>query len=185
MKEIVNVSKTWGIGKDGDLLVTLPPDMKFFRETTAGAVCIMGSTTLDSFPGMAPLKNRVNIVMIDDERKIHQEALDAAAADKAAGKTTELIYVHSLEEAMELGKSYEAAGREVFVIGGATIYRICLPYCDEALITINDSEREADTFFPNLEASDEWEMCEEGEELSYEAPDGSVINYRFTKWVRR
>lgn len=176
MKEIVNVNKVWGIGKDGDLLVNIPADMKFFRETTAGAVVIMGSVTLDSFPGMAPLKNRVNIVLIDDDNKIHQEAIDACEADKEAGKSTELIYVHSLEEAVALGQKYEEEGRDVFVIGGATIYRIMLPYCDECIVTINDCEREADTYFPNLEEQG-WKMTSEGEDQEHEG-----VHFRFTTW---
>ena len=106
MKEIVNVSKEWGIGKNGDLLINIPGDMKFFRETTKDAVVIMGSTTLESFPGMAPLKNRINIVLIDDPAKIKKESVEAAEADKKAGKKTELIFVRSIEEAVyEAGKN--------------------------------------------------------------------------------
>ena len=194
MIEIVNVNKSWGIGAAGDLLINIPGDMKFFRETTRGSVCIMGSTTLDSFPGMRPLKNRVNIVLIDDEKKIRREALAGAAADKAAGLATELIYVRSLEEAVALGRRYEAGEfdncgvefpRKVFVIGGATIYRIMLPYCDTCMVTINDCAREADTYFPDLAADGQWEMTEEGEPQVYEAPEGESVSYRFTKWVRR
>ena len=58
MIEIVNVSQNWAIGRQGQLFINIPEDMKFFRETTKGKVCIMGSTTLESFPNMAPLKNR-------------------------------------------------------------------------------------------------------------------------------
>ncbi|MBQ7246472.1 MAG: dihydrofolate reductase [Lachnospiraceae bacterium] len=180
MKEIVNVNKVWGIGRDGDLLVNIPADMKFFRETTRGAVVIMGSTTLDSFPGGAPLKGRVNIVLVDDDRKIRPEAAAAAEADREAGRATELIYVRSLEEAVEKGRAYEAAGREVFVIGGATVYRIMLPYCDTCIVTVNDCGREADTFYPDLTSSGEWEMVSEGEPQQWEG-----ITFRFTVWKRK
>lgn len=196
MKEIVNVNKVWGIGKAGDLLINIPGDMKFFRETTRGAVVIMGSTTLDSFPRMAPLRGRVNIVLVDDDRKIHAEAADAAAADRAAGYATELIYVRSLKEAVELGRRYEAAGRDVFVIGGATIYRIMLPYCDTCLVTINDCTREADTYFPDLAASGEWQQVASGDPQTYEVPmtasesgeidsaEPETVTYTFTTWQR-
>ena len=178
MREIVNVSKQWGIGKNGDLLINIPGDMKFFRETTKDAVVIMGSTTLESFPNMAPLKNRINIVLIDDDNKIKKESLDAAAADKAAGKKTELIYVHSIEEAIKAAEPYPE--ENVFVIGGATIYRIMLPYCDTCLVTINDCQDTPDVYYPNLEASGEWEMTEEGPENEWEG-----IHYRFTTWKRK
>lgn len=178
MKEIVNVSKNWGIGKDGDLLEYIPEDMKFFRETTKDAVVIMGSVTLDSFPNGAPLKNRVNIVLTDSEEKISAAAIEAAKKDQAEGLRTELIYVHSLEEAVALGKKYEEAGEEVFVIGGATIYRIMLPYCDECIVTINDSTREADTFFPNLEELG-WKQIFTTDEKIYKN-----IKFYFTKWVK-
>ena len=176
MKEIVNVSECWGIGKNGDLLINIPADMKFFRETTKDAVVIMGSTTLESFPGMAPLKNRVNIVLIDDDAKIKQASLDAAEADKAAGKKTELIYVHSIDEAIEAAGHYDT---EPFVIGGATIYRIMLPYCDTCLVTINDCKEEPDTYYPNLQESGEWELTEEGDVQEWEG-----VHFRFTTWKR-
>ena len=63
MRAIVVVDKNWGIGKNNDLLFSLPADMKHFRETTTGKVVVMGSNTLRSFPGGNPLKNRVNIVL--------------------------------------------------------------------------------------------------------------------------
>lgn len=176
MKEIVNVSESWGIGKNGDLLINIPDDMKFFRETTKGAVVIMGSTTLESFPNMAPLPNRVNIVLIDDPAKIKQVSVDAAKADKEAGKKTELIYVKSIEEAIETAKKYPT---EPFVIGGATIYRIMLPYCDTCLVTINDCKDEPDTYYPNLQESGEWEMTEEGDVQEWKG-----VHFRFTTWKR-
>lgn len=180
MIEIVNVNKSWGIGRDGDLLINIPADMKFFRETTAGAVVIMGSTTLDSFPRMAPLRNRINIVLVDDDRKIRRESLAALREDTAAGYKTELIYVRSLEEVVKAGREYEAAGQRVFVIGGATVYRIMLPYCDTCLVTINDCEREADTYYPDLESSGEWEMTDESEPQVWES-----TTFSFTTWRRK
>lgn len=179
MIEIVNVNKKWGIGLGGDLLINIPGDMKFFRETTKDAVVIMGSTTLDSFPGMAPLKNRTNVVLIDDENKIRPEALAAAKADKEAGLLTELIYVRSLSEAVLAGQDYEKKGRKVFVIGGATVYRIMLPYCDTCMVTVNDCEKEADTYYPDLETSPEWEMTEQGPENEWNG-----VKYKFTTWKR-
>lgn len=184
MIEIVNVNENWGIGKNGQLLVNIPEDMAFFRTTTRGSVVICGSVTLDSFPGFAPLKNRVNIILVDDDKKIRPESIAAAEADRKAGKSTKLIYVHSIEEAVEVAEREsvlpDTAKKDIFVIGGASIYRIMLPYCDTCLVTINDSPREADTFFPNLRESDEWEMTEQSELHEHEG-----VHFRFTTWKRK
>ena len=179
MKEIVNVSKNWAIGKQGQLFINIPEDMKFFRETTKGKVCIMGSTTLESFPNKAPLKNRVNIVLIDDDKKIKQESLDGLKKDQEEGKTTELIYVHSPEEAVEYASKYD--DDDVYVIGGATIYRIMLEYCDTCLVTHNDKDSEgADTFYPDLTLNG-FEMVEQSEEHEYEGTKFRFCTYKRVK----
>ena len=67
MNLIVAVDKNWAIGKENKLLVSIPQDMKFFRETTKGKVVAMGRKTLESFPGGQPLKNRVNVVLTTDK----------------------------------------------------------------------------------------------------------------------
>ena len=92
MNMIVNVDKNWGIGLNNKLLVSIPADMKFFRQTTTGNVVVMGRKTLESFPNGLPLKNRRNIVLTrDPEYKV---------------KDAEIV--HSREELMELLKDYRA-----------------------------------------------------------------------------
>ena len=85
MKIIVDADKNWGIGKDNKLLVSIPADMKMFRQETTGKVCVMGRKTLESFPGGLPLKNRTNIVLTRNENY----------------KVKDAIIVHSIEELME------------------------------------------------------------------------------------
>ena len=178
MIEIVNVSPNWAIGRKGQLLINLPPDMKYFRETTRGKTCIMGSTTLESFPRSAPLKDRKNIVLIDDERKIRPESVAAAEADRAAGRTTELIYVRSPQAALDAVR--DIPKDDVFVIGGASIYRLFLPYCDTCLVTHNDYPSDgADTFYPDLLASGEWKLTNGGKPQTYEG-----IGFRFCRYER-
>ena len=63
MKLIVAVARDWGIGCDGNLLFDLPEDMSFFKKTTINKVVVMGRSTLMSFPGSKPLKDRTNIVL--------------------------------------------------------------------------------------------------------------------------
>ena len=150
MNVIVAADKNWGIGKDNKLLVSIPADMKMFREETSGKVVVMGRKTLESFPNGLPLKNRTNIVITKNKD------YDAKGA----------IVVHSIEEALEEVKKYPS--EDVYCIGGDSVYTQMLPYCDTAYVTYVDYEYAADTFIPNLdEMPDEWKMVEESEENTY------------------
>ena len=149
MNCIVAVDANWGIGYKNDLLVSIPADMKMFREKTTGNVIIMGRKTLESFPNGLPLKNRVNIML--------------TKSGEASGNGE--IVVHSVEEAVEEAKKYE--DKEVYVIGGASIYEQFLPYVDKAYVTKIDHAYVADTYFPNLDLNEDWEMTEESDEQTY------------------
>ena len=162
MNLIVAVDKNWAIGYKGKLLISIPEDMKFFRETTTGHTVVMGKNTLLSFPNSKPLKNRNNIV-IALEKDFTVE-----------GATT----VYSIEEALEEIKKYDSD--DVYVIGGGSIYKQLLPYCDKAYITYIDHGYSADTFFPNLDEDDEWEITSESEEQTY-----FDIEYFFRTYERK
>ncbi len=146
MKCILSADQNWGIGKNNDLLVSIPSDMKQFREKTQGNVVIMGRKTLESFPNGLPLKNRVNIVLTKNGK------------DSGNGE----IIVRSVEEAIEEAAKYPE--KEVYVIGGGSVYEQFLPYVDTAYVTKIDKAFDADTFFPNLDNDPEWEIAEESEE---------------------
>ena len=148
MKLIAAVDKRWGIGLDNKLLISIPEDMKYFRETTKGNVVVMGRKTLESFPGKKPLNNRINIVLTKDRNY------------KVEGATV----CNTKEEVLEEVKKYDT--NNVYIIGGESIYRLFEDECDTALITKIDFEYEADTFFPNLDESG-WELVEESEEQTY------------------
>lgn len=132
MNLIVAVDKNWGIGYQNNLLVRIPADQRFFRETTTGKVVIMGRKTLESFPGGQPLKNRTNIVISKDKNYQVKGA----------------IVVHSIEEALQ--KVEDIPTEDIYVIGGASIYEQMLPLCDTAHITKIDYAYQADTFFQTL-----------------------------------
>lgn len=148
MNLIVALDKNWAIGKNNKLLVSIPADMKFFRETTKGNIVVMGRKTLESFPQGQPLQNRVNIVISRNKDY----------------KVKGAVVVHSIEEAIEEAKKYEG---DVYVIGGESIYRAMLPYCQTALVTKIDHAYTADTYFPNLDEDPEWELTGETEEQTY------------------
>lgn len=160
MKLIAAVDNERNIGNKGGLLFSLPDDMKFFRETTSGKVIVMGRKTLESFPGSKPLKNRVNIVL---SRSGH--SVDGAE------------FVTSVDELLRKLKEYNTD--DVYVIGGAEIYALLLPYCDTALITQVDTvAEEADTKFPILN-SGEWELAE-----CSQAHENNGISFKFTTYKR-
>ncbi len=149
MNLIVAVDRNWAIGKDNGLLESIPEDMKFFRETTTGNVVVMGRKTLESFPGGRPLKNRTNIVLTNN-RTFEKEGA---------------IIVHSTDELDEVLAQF--ASDRIYVIGGASIYRLLLNRCDTAYITKIHRSYEADTWFPNLDEKPEWELAECSEEKEY------------------
>lgn len=108
MNLIVAVDENWAIGNRNKLLVSIPADMKFFREMTKGNVVVMGRKTMESFPGGQPLKKRTNIVLSRDESYQVKDA----------------VVVHSLEELLEQLKSFPE--ESIYVIGGESIYRMLL-----------------------------------------------------------
>ena len=161
MNLIVNADKNWAIGKDNRLLVSIPQDMKFFRETTTGKVVVMGRKTLESFPGGQPLKKRTNIVLTTDPNYQAGEA----------------VIVHCMEERMEELKKYPR--EDIFVIGGESIYRSLLPWCRTAYVTRTDHAYDADTWFPDLDADPEWKMTKTSDEQTY-----FDLEYYFTVYER-
>ena len=139
MNLIVAVYDDWGIGRDGTQPVALSADRKFFRETTKGALVIVGRKTLADFPGGKPLPKRVNVVLTRGEIE-----------------TEGVTVCHSPEEAAELAKTAERA----FVIGGGSVYRQLLPLCDTAYITKVHTTIDCDTWLPNLDEDPDWELRE-------------------------
>lgn len=164
MNLIVAVDKNWAIGNKGKLLVSIPSDMKFFREETSGEgkVVILGRKTLETFPGGRPLKNRVNIILTKN------------TDFKADGA----IVVHSVEEALEVAKAYD--DEKVYVIGGDTIYKQFLPYCNLAHVTRIYHAYEADAHFPNLDEMPEWQITGESDEQTY-----FDLEYQFVRYERK
>jgi dihydrofolate reductase len=162
MNIIVAVDKNWAIGYQNKLLISIPEDMRFFRDETTNKVVILGRNTLETFPGGRPLKDRTNIVI----------------TTKPDVKIDGAIVVHSIEEALEAAKDYKS--EDVYVIGGASIYKQMLDYCDVAHVTKIDYAYQADTYFPNLDENPEWEIEAESEERTY-----YDIEYAFYKYVKK
>ncbi|MCR4782714.1 MAG: dihydrofolate reductase [Lachnospiraceae bacterium] len=160
MKAIVCVDNNWAIGKNNDLLVRIPDDMKRFRAFTTGNVIVMGRKTLESFPGGKPLPDRVNIVLTHNQNF----------------EMKNVVVAHSLDELKEILKDYES--KEIYLIGGDSLYKQLVPICDEVLVTKVDFEYDADRYFPNLDNDEEWYVDSESEEQTYYDIIYHYINYR-------
>lgn len=161
MNLIASADKNWGIGCRNQLLVHIPDDMAFFREMTTGRVVVMGRKTWESLPG-GILKNRINIVLTHDKNY------------KADGA----VLVHSLEELHRELAQYDS--KDVFVIGGESVYRQLLDECDTAHITKIDFAYSADAYLPNLDGQAEWEITGESDEQTY-----FDIIYHYLKYEKK
>ena len=139
MELIVAVYDDWGIGRDGTQPIALSADRKFFREMTKGAMVIAGRRTIADFPGQKPLPGRVNVALTRQNIEIPGFTVCA-----------------SPEEAVQLAKTAERA----MVIGGGSIYKQMLSYCDTAYITKVHVTPESDTYFPNLDEMEDWYIAE-------------------------
>ncbi|MBQ9333342.1 MAG: dihydrofolate reductase [Lachnospiraceae bacterium] len=161
MNMIVAVDENWAIGNKGSLLVRIPADHKNFRNETIGKVVVLGRKTLETFPQKQPLGDRTNIILSRDP---HYRAGDA-------------IIVHSLEGLIRKLKEFD--DQDIYIIGGASVYELMLPYVDTVHVTKIDHKYEADAYFPNLDESPEWEITAESDEQVY-----FDLTYRFLKYTR-
>lgn len=144
---IVAVDNNWGIGYDGELLERIPEDIKYFRELTENNIVIMGRKTWDSLPTQ-PLPGRTNVVI---SSKYNFEAF--------SGKGKPPLICSNIEHVKEyLGPNY-IYDRDIFIIGGGSIYEQLLPYCDTVFLThIGKDHKNVDTYFPRIDKDSEWEI---------------------------
>lgn len=134
---IAALSKNRVIGKNNDLPWKLPDDMRFFMETTKGHHVVMGRRNYDSLhEKYKPLPQRTNIVIT------RQQGLQAPGC----------VVMHAVEPALDLAR--KNGEEECFIIGGAEIYQLAMPYTTRLYMTEIDAVIDGDTFFPEYEKSD-------------------------------
>jgi dihydrofolate reductase len=161
MNAIVAVDTNWAIGCEGDLLFSLPTDMKRFRQLTTGGAIIMGRKTLDSFPEGRPLPKRRNIVLTRSG-EFSREGVES---------------VSSPEEAVALVEDTDPD--QVWLIGGGSVYATLLSHCKRVYLTRVDTQAvECDTFFPNLDKLPWWQVEHTGEPIKENG-----FTYRFIEYV--
>ena len=149
MNLIVAADENWAIGNKNELLVRIPADQKFFRETTMGKVVVMGRKTLETFPNGLPLMGRTNIVLTHDKKF----------------RVPGTLIVHDMEELHEELEKYNS--EDIYVIGGESVYRQLIDECDVAHVTKIDFAYDADAHFPDLDADPAWEITADSEEQTY------------------
>ncbi len=145
---ILNCDKEYGIGKKNGLLFSLKEDMRYFRNTTLNHVVAMGENTLLSFPGQKPLKNRVNIVLSQDPTHNYEG----------------VINVHTFDDFLKKVNEF-AKKEDVYIIGGASMYRQTLEYVDYVYLTKVDAIGGAEVFFVNIDEDPRFEIISESEPL--------------------
>ena len=159
---IVAVNEDWGIGYNNDLLEHIPADLQHFKAVTIGRVVVMGLNTWNSLP-KKPLPNRLNVIIepteyykVPDEPIIHMD----------------------LNEFLNMSKGL---GMEYVVIGGGSIYKQLLPYCDRVYVTkIYKKHENVDTYFPNLDEMNCWEQTPVGNPETYKD-----FSYQFWRYDRK
>lgn len=156
---IVAIAENFAIGLNNQLLWHIPDDLKRFKRITSGHQVIMGKLTYKSLP-LRPLPNRTNIVITD------------VKGEKFEGATT----VYSIQEALDLCND----NSESFIIGGGSVYRQFLPYCNKLYITVVHKNFKADTFFPEVDF-EQWKLIERED---HEKDDHLDFSYSFLTYVK-
>lgn len=141
IKAIVCVDKNFAIGKNNDLLFSLPEDMKRFRAETKNSIVVCGLNTLLSFPGSKPLKGRSTICLCPKEVE-----------------RDDCFCVHTFEECLHLVKELSKT-QTVWIIGGAMMYKSFIEHVDVAVVTKVDADGEGTVFFPNLDEHPNFELA--------------------------
>jgi len=165
MKAIVAIDENWAIGKDNKLLFHIKEDLQRFKTLTIGRAVVMGRKTFESLPDHKPLEGRDNYILTRDENYFVEGA----------------TVVHSYTDFLS-NYADKYLPTNICIIGGAEIYKLFFNYIDEVYLTkIYKSVDDADTFFPNLDKLNDWEMVESSDALK----DKHGILYRFILYRRR
>ncbi len=161
---IVAVAKNNVIGKDNSLIWHLPADMKYFKDKTSGHCVITGRKNYESIPEkFRPLPNRTNIVIT---RKVNYAAPEA-------------IIAGSINEAIT--KAMEISDKEIFIIGGAEIYKQCFPLVDKLYITQINYTFDGDAYFPEIDAT----VWKQTKIQAFKADEKNKYDYSFNEYIKR
>ena len=157
---IVAISKNNVIGKNNKLIWHLPEDLKRFKKLTTGHTIIMGRKTFESLGRVLP--NRKHIVITSNTNmQIEDENVELIDDIKMLNK-----YINSEEEH--------------FIIGGATIYKLLMPYASKMYITKINEEFEGDVYFPKIDK----EFWKEVERKTGIKDEKNPFNYEYITYIK-
>jgi len=155
---IAAIGKNNELGKNNDLIWHLPNDLKFFKQMTTGKTILMGKNTFDSLPGLLPNRKHIVLHFSNDF------------------SNTNIEVFNNIDEFF---KKYENTDEEIFIIGGASIYKQFINMVDTMYLTeINAEDEFADVYFPSFN-KDEWEK-----EIIKENSDNEIY-YKHVKYLRK
>lgn len=175
MNAIVCADENWGIGKNNNLLFSIPDDMKHFVYKTSGNIIVIGRKTLESFRDKKPLKNRLNIVLTRDK-----------TLNKNYTEYDNIVFISNkselnniLDNIDKLFPKYKNA--ECYICGGDSIYKLFLEDCSNIYVTKMYESFDADTFFPNLDDNSDFSIVDKSEVFEYENIKYQFITYNNDK----
>lgn len=158
---IVAVAENNVIGKDNQLIWHLPEDLKRFKQLTTGHTIIMGRKTFESLGRVLP--NRKHIILCNDmEMKVEDEKVE-------------------ILKDISMLKEYIDSDEENFVIGGATIYKLLMPYAKKLYLTLIHEEFEGDVYFPEIK-QEEWQVVSREKGIRNEE---NPFDYEYITFSRR
>ena len=155
---IAAIASNNALGKDNQLIWHLPADLKRFKSTTLGQTVVMGRKTFESLGKALPYRNKIVIT----------QNKNFEAAD--------ITVVHSLEKALEISKNKE----KIYILGGAEIYSLALPFADLLDLTLVHTDAEADTFFPVIDQN----IWKEIKRENHKKDDKNAYDYSFVTYKK-
>lgn len=160
---IACIDLNFGIGYKNQLLFNIKEDLEYFKTITKDSIVIMGHNTWKSLP-KKPLPNRVNIVITNNPPN-----------------NTDAVYVNLEGIKKYLDVHAPKTSNNIFIIGGESIYKELLPYCEHIYLTrVHEEAKNVDTYFPNIIGSDSWEISSMSE-----IKENNNIHYQFCIYDRR
>ena len=176
MKSIAAIAENLALGKNGQLLYSLPSDMAHFKSETLGGIVIMGRKTLESMPNGKPLPGRHTMVLSSSMKS----GIWVRKTKTGSWVLGVFNTVDSMMEYLGIGEGGKGSeGRNISVCGGGEIYRLLMPWCSELVLTeVQDSPQDVDTWYPDFRASGEWALFEKSEELEENGFKFTICRYK-------